>query len=274
MDNLTRHIITFGKGETRVETVGVNAVVYVVRGCVRIFYNGFSTEAIEGQILLLEMGMYQLQPENCELVVFNLESTHTEDIICYLSTNYNISTTSNHNCEMCDFHNFFIAVPSEVIAEFFKSCVRLFELDEFNEQTQKLKLSELLYLILSGENECLKSRISRMLDAQKNRFRQVVFDNVFANISVAQMASKSCLSTSAFKREFEHNFDVSPHKWAITQRLQHAENLLHTTSRPISEIARLCAFNNLSHFSKRFRLHYGLTPRDYRKKMKCEHETK
>ena len=274
MDNLTRHIITFGKGETRVETVGVNAVVYVVRGCVRIFYNGFSAEAIEGQILLLEMGMYQLQPENCELVVFNLEPTHTGDIICYLSTNYNISTTSNHNCEMCDFHNFFIVVPSEVIAEFFKSCVRLFELDEFNEQTQKLKLSELLYLILSGENECLKSRISRMLDAQKNRFRQVVFDNVFANISVAQMASKSCLSTSAFKREFEHNFDVSPHKWAITQRLQHAENLLHTTSRPISEIARLCAFNNLSHFSKRFRLHYGLTPRDYRKKMKCEHETK
>ena len=266
MDNIARYIITFGNGETKVETIGANAVVYVVRGRVRILYNGFSAEAVEGQVLLLETGIYQLQLEDCELVVFNLKPTHTENIIHYLSTNYNISPTSNHNCEMCDFHNFVIATPSEVVAEFFKSCVRLFELEEFNEQTQKLKLSELLYLILSGENECLKSRILKMLDAQKNRFRQIVFDNIFANISIAQMASKSCLSTSAFKREFEHNFDISPHKWAITQRLQHAENMLHTTSRPISEIARLCSFNNLSHFSKRFRLHYGLTPRDYRKK--------
>ena len=53
-----------------------------------------------------------------------------------------------------------------------------------------------------------------------------------------------------------------------TLRIQRAEMLLRTTDRPISLVAQDSGFSNLSAFYDRFRKEYGVTPQDYRKKVK------
>lgn len=47
-------------------------------------------------------------------------------------------------------------------------------------------------------------------------------------------------------------------------RFEKARELLISTSRPISEIALACGFTDQSHFSRRFRSEFGVTPNSFR----------
>jgi AraC-like DNA-binding protein len=61
--------------------------------------------------------------------------------------------------------------------------------------------------------------------------------------------------------------EFSLEQWIISERLAHAREELarpYTRSLPIAAIARRWGFTNTSHFSKRFRMMYGLSPRAWR----------
>jgi len=60
--------------------------------------------------------------------------------------------------------------------------------------------------------------------------------------------------------------ELSFEQWIIDQRLEHARAELITPSgrrRPIAATAHVCGFRDPSHFSRRFRAAYGLSPRDW-----------
>jgi AraC-like DNA-binding protein len=74
------------------------------------------------------------------------------------------------------------------------------------------------------------------------------------NVSVRQLY-KACAEAG-----------VSLEQWLIGQRLEAARAELVTAAgrrRPIAVTARLCGFRDPSHFSRRFRAAYGLSPRDW-----------
>jgi AraC family transcriptional regulator len=48
-------------------------------------------------------------------------------------------------------------------------------------------------------------------------------------------------------------------------RLDHAAHALSAGTDSIADIALQAGFFDQSHFSRTFKLHYGLTPRDYRR---------
>ena len=45
-----------------------------------------------------------------------------------------------------------------------------------------------------------------------------------------------------------------------------AAEALRTTDETVLTIASRCGFENLSYFNRAFKAHFGMTPRDYRKK--------
>ena len=45
-----------------------------------------------------------------------------------------------------------------------------------------------------------------------------------------------------------------------------AAEALHTTDETVLTIASRCGFENLSYFNRAFKKHFGMTPREYRKK--------
>ncbi|MFJ6851829.1 AraC family transcriptional regulator [Streptomyces sp. NPDC091271] len=56
-------------------------------------------------------------------------------------------------------------------------------------------------------------------------------------------------------------------QWIITERLTRAREMLASDSfrhLPIGAVAAQCGFINASHFARRFRAKYGVTPRDWR----------
>ena len=61
-------------------------------------------------------------------------------------------------------------------------------------------------------------------------------------------------------RRYTHTiFGCSPQKWLNEQRLVHAAEMLKRT-RTAKAVAFQLGFKQLSHFSREFKLHYGVSP--------------
>lgn len=65
-------------------------------------------------------------------------------------------------------------------------------------------------------------------------------------------------------RLFRQEMDVTPHKYLANLRLQSAADILRiSTGRSITEIARMCGYNDPLYFSRMFKKKYGVSPREY-----------
>ena len=80
-------------------------------------------------------------------------------------------------------------------------------------------------------------------------------------LTLNELARLSGRSLSAFKRDFQHEFKTSPALWIKQQRLEHADFLLRTTEKNVSEISAEIGYESVSHFIKSYKEKYGFTPK-------------
>ncbi|MCD9020776.1 AraC family transcriptional regulator [Cohnella silvisoli] len=85
-------------------------------------------------------------------------------------------------------------------------------------------------------------------------------------LSVEKMASRANLSESRFSALFKRRYAVSPHRYLLHMRVDHAKELLVSSDLSQEEIANYCGFSDVHHFSKAFRRISGLTPGEWRRK--------
>jgi len=83
-------------------------------------------------------------------------------------------------------------------------------------------------------------------------------------LRVEESAEVAGLSTSRFTHLFRAVTGSTPQRYHEQRRLDRASRLLENTSIPIKRIARELGFDNQFYFSRRFALHAGCSPRDYR----------
>lgn len=83
-------------------------------------------------------------------------------------------------------------------------------------------------------------------------------------VSVADMAKRANLSASRFNELFKAQYGVTPHRYLIDMRVNHACELLRETSLSQETIADYCGFADIHHFSKTFRSRMGMAPGAYR----------
>ena len=73
------------------------------------------------------------------------------------------------------------------------------------------------------------------------------------------------ISYPHFRRIFKQLFDMSPWRFIINLRLQHAAECLLRGDDQIGVIAEKCGFNDAFYFSRLFKKYYHLSPLSYRK---------
>ncbi|EMB15148.1 helix-turn-helix domain-containing protein [Rhodopirellula europaea] len=88
------------------------------------------------------------------------------------------------------------------------------------------------------------------------------------SISLDDLVEISGMSRRNFIRTFEGTMETSPIKYLIQVRIQEASRLLRSTDRSITDIAFDVGFSDSNYFSRQFRTHLGLSPREYRKQMR------
>ncbi|WP_027186237.1 AraC family transcriptional regulator [Desulfovibrio inopinatus] len=89
--------------------------------------------------------------------------------------------------------------------------------------------------------------------------------NISSSTSVAELASISALSLSQFKKLFKEQTGKTPGQFLQQLRMEKARALLAHTDYPLSIIAEMVGYSDVSSFSRRFSFYFGHSPRNSRK---------
>lgn len=126
----------------------------------------------------------------------------------------------------------------------------------------RLKFQELLLHLLeidtSGKLQTILLSIHK---GQKADLRFLMNSYFLKPLTLNELARLSGRSLSAFKRDFQEEFNTSPALWIKQRKLEHADLLLRTTTRNVSEISSEIGYESVSHFIKSYKEKYGFTPK-------------
>ncbi|MGG9964811.1 helix-turn-helix domain-containing protein [Ferruginibacter sp. SUN106] len=152
---------------------------------------------------------------------------------------------------------------SETLRSFFTSMYAYFSsTTDLDSSLLELKFRELI-LNIAGDSanvEALSYFCSLVNEPQSLSLERVMNDNYCFNLKLEQYALLSNRSLSAFKRDFQKIFCTTPGKWLMEKRLLHAKFLLSNKNKQISEAAFESGFENLSHFSRAFKMRFNISP--------------
>lgn len=247
------------------------AVGYVVRGTKFIYYGDARYTVNKGDVFYMGVGNHYVEDileegRNFEQIVVYYSPEQLQRILLYLNMNFSINITNTHQCDSCRRLNH-VAIPaSPSMRSFFSHTGSYLQDDNFvhDEAAENIKMTELIYLLVSQPDCCMKSKVLSNVDAARDNFEQIVYSSIFSDLSIEKLAERSNRSLTSFKKEFKRHFYMPPHRWFIRQRLIQSRLLLISTSKSISEIGIECTFPNTSHFIKLFKKQYGTTPAIYR----------
>ena len=81
-----------------------------------------------------------------------------------------------------------------------------------------------------------------------------------------ELAHRVSTNQTRLGRAFQTHLGMSIFEYLREQRLVRAQELLATTDRQIQQIADAVGFKRPGDFTTAFRLRFGITPREYRKR--------
>lgn len=89
-------------------------------------------------------------------------------------------------------------------------------------------------------------------------------NNYKEQISLKELSGIAHLSSRQFLRVFKDNYGITPAKYIIQLKLEHARKLMFDISLNISEIALLSGFSDTNYFSRQFKNKFNLSPKFFR----------
>lgn len=258
-------------GGIRPQTLSRYAIGYVLRGT-KYIYDGDRREKLtRGDMFYFGIGHHYTEhlPEGSqpfEQIVFYYTPEELQRILMHLGITYGLKISNEHSCDRCRNRHHVATEAWNALKNFFQSTNNYLRDEDFrhDETAENIKMTELIYHIASHDDCCMKSKLLSNVDPARENFEQVIYDHLFRDISIEELARITNRSLTSFKKEFRRHFRMPPHKWFIRQRLMHSRLLLISTSKSISEIGNECTFPNTSHFIKLFKKEYQSTPASYR----------
>ncbi|GHV42128.1 transcriptional regulator ChbR [Spirochaetia bacterium] len=211
--------------------------------------------------------------------------------------------THYYDAMSADFRIINIIIPETIISSLFKFLGPGYEKERFLSPplppSVTLDFSELTNLIRELEQLILHKKI--MKDSSDVAYRMSIFNLMTKYFPVNHFDKSSgqipqwlrWLSLEMLKKENfkkglpalyklsgksqEHlsrsckkHLNKTPSKLVNDIRLEHAAKLLTTTNVPIIDISADCGFESLSYFYHRFKEHYDISPREFRKQGKAD----
>lgn len=92
-------------------------------------------------------------------------------------------------------------------------------------------------------------------------FEQGVQENYLKSKNASQLAELcgyDCQRT--FSRHFKRIYGQSPYQWMLDRKMEEIQELVFNTDLPISEIAQMYDFKDLSHLVSSYTRKYGMSP--------------
>jgi transcriptional regulator GlxA family with amidase domain len=127
---------------------------------------------------------------------------------------------------------------------------------------------EILQINTRRNAEDAQARTPSAFETNDRRVRNALLlmeQHVEDTIPIETLAPLVGLSRRQLERLFQSEIATSPRQAYLTIRMETARKLVVNTSIPIIQVALACGFESDSHFTRRFRQHYGQTPSSIRR---------
>jgi len=120
----------------------------------------------------------------------------------------------------------------------------------------------------SGEqvqHERIHSLVSALPPHVLRRVLERIEHSFQSEISLASLAQEAGYSRGHFLKMFRASMGMTPHRYVLQRRVDHARSLLKRREISIIDIAAHCGFSSQAHLTHIFRQQLGVTPGDYRR---------
>lgn len=116
-----------------------------------------------------------------------------------------------------------------------------------------------------GADPLPRSTTSKLSPSKRAHLNQYIERHLSTDLGVIDMAEQVGYSPDHFIRLFRQEYGVTPHRYLLRRRIQHAQALLRDPRSTIAGVALACGFSSQAHFTVTFKRQTGVTPGEYRK---------
>ncbi len=223
-------------------------------------------EVYEGQAIVAKCGNYYI-----EQIPSAASSHDTLSVIGAYFYPEMVKDFFQTDLQLVDFRNNFDVQPSIVeplMKSFIEGMNYLIDHPELVDDNLLInKLKELL-LLLGKTEHSIQDYVNALFTPFEYDFKEIILENTYTNLSLAELAHLCGCSLATFKRRFDKYFEQSPAKYFLQKKLEKAIQLLSIPTLPIADIAYDCGFENVTHFNKAFKKQVGQTPSQVRMSQK------
>ena len=106
---------------------------------------------------------------------------------------------------------------------------------------------------------------SRTVVEKVEKIEKYISENLDEKLTIDYLCNEFNISLDTLKRCFKQVYSTSIYAYIKKSRLEKGKELLVSSEKSITEIALNCGYNNHHSFSKAFKDHYKITPRETRK---------
>ena len=135
--------------------------------------------------------------------------------------------------------------------------------------TLALDISDVfLYERIRSSHDVQRTRIRNISGPKSSALASVITlmaANIEDPVSLPMLAKHANMSGRHLQRLFKSYLNISPNRYYMNMRLERAREMVLLTNKSILDIGIACGFYSAPHFSKVYRLYFGITPRDDRR---------
>lgn len=133
--------------------------------------------------------------------------------------------------------------------------------------TSRSKLRDMI-LSESGKSDAGTEAETVKLSAADRAFVDKLRGLIDSNISdstlnINALSGEMCMSRASFFRKIKSLTGVTPNNFILIYRLNRAAEMIRSREYRLNEVSDLLGFSSQSHFSRCFKQHFGITPKDY-----------